>query len=55
LPILQLNNKTVLGKEIIVNVSKAQTRVFIGSIPKDKTAEQIKEEMERNNGELLFL
>lgn len=48
---MQLNGTEVNGNKIVVNCSRAQTRVFIGNIPKEKDEEEIKEEMKNVLGD----
>lgn len=51
---LQYNNHEIRsGKHIGVCISVANNRLFVGSIPKSKTKEQIVEEFSKVTGELL--
>ena len=37
-----------MGKKLHVNISRPATRLFIGSVPKDKTKEEYHQELIRN-------
>lgn len=51
LPFLQCNNHEIRsGKQIGVCISVANNRLFVGSIPKSKTKEQIVEEFSKVTG-----
>lgn len=53
---LQYNNHEIRsGKLIGVCISVANNRLFVGSIPKSKTKEQIVEEFSKVTGELVML
>ena len=43
-----------MGRKLHVNVSIPATRLFIGSIPKDKTKEEFEAELVENNVEKVF-
>ena len=36
-----------MGKKMVVNISTPATRLFVGSIPKDKTKEEFENEFKR--------
>ena len=37
-----------MGKKLHVNISRPATRLFVGSVPKDKTKEEYHQELIRN-------
>ena len=43
----KLDGSQFMGKKLVVNISTPATRLFVGSVPKDKTKEQFEEEFRR--------
>ena len=53
----KLDGYEFMGKKMVVNISTPATRLFVGSIPKDKTKEQFETEFKRigvDNVSILF-
>lgn len=49
--LLQLDNYAIKpGKNIKVNISVANQRLFVGNIPKSKSKDEIKEEFSKKTG-----
>lgn len=46
-----MDQREFMGRKLHVNVSIPATRLFIGSIPKDKTKEEFEAELIANNVE----
>lgn len=44
-------HEIIAGKTLKVNVSVANTRLFLGNIPKSKTKEEILEELKKHAGD----
>ena len=54
----KLDGYEFMGKKMVVNISTPATRLFVGSIPKDKTKEEFENEFKRigvDNVSILFL
>ena len=54
----KLDGYEFMGKKMVVNISTPATRLFVGSIPKDKTKEEFENEFKRigvNNVSVFFL
>ena len=43
----KLDGYEFMGKKMVVNISTPATRLFVGSIPKDKTKEEFENEFKR--------
>ena len=43
-----IEGKSFMGKKLHVNISRPATRLFVGSVPKDKTKEEYHQELIRN-------
>ena len=43
----KLDGYEFMGKKMVVNISTPATRLFVGSIPKDKTKEEFETEFKR--------
>ena len=53
----KLDGYEFMGKKMVVNISTPATRLFVGSIPKDKTKEEFETEFRRigvDNVSILF-
>ena len=48
------NHEIRPGKQLKVNISVANVRLFVGNIPKNKSKEEIQEEFAKKTGESVY-